>query len=56
MSASTIQNIVSKLMALEEGDMVRKRAHELSKAVKRSTEEGGVFLIELQTFVTHMTR
>ncbi|XP_015082409.1 zeatin O-xylosyltransferase-like [Solanum pennellii] len=55
-TASTIQNIVSKLMASEEGDMIRKRAQELSKAVKRSTEEGGVSRMELDSFVAHITR
>ncbi|KAK4713895.1 hypothetical protein R3W88_019802 [Solanum pinnatisectum] len=55
-TASTIQNIVSKLMASEEGDMIRKRAQELSKAVRRSTEEGGVSRMELESFVAHITR
>ncbi|KAG5568203.1 hypothetical protein H5410_064780 [Solanum commersonii] len=40
-SASTIENVVRKLMASEEGDLIRKRAEELGEAVRRSTERGG---------------
>ncbi|KAH0655910.1 hypothetical protein KY290_031555 [Solanum tuberosum] len=51
-----IWNIVSRLMASEEGDMIRNRSQELSKAVRRSTEEGGVSRMELESFVAHITR
>ncbi|KAJ8543422.1 hypothetical protein K7X08_005945 [Anisodus acutangulus] len=54
--ASTIQNIVSKLMASEEGDMIRKRAQELRESVRRSTEKSGVSRMELDSFVVHITR
>ncbi|XP_060184225.1 zeatin O-glucosyltransferase-like [Lycium barbarum] len=55
-SASTIENIVSKLMASEEGDVIRKRAEELGEAVRRSTEKGGASRIELDAFISHITR
>ncbi|KAF3627903.1 putative L-gulonolactone oxidase-like [Capsicum annuum] len=55
-AASTIQNIVCKLMASEEGDMIRKRAQELSEAIRRSTEKGGVSRKELESFAAHITR
>ncbi|XP_055824143.1 zeatin O-glucosyltransferase-like [Solanum dulcamara] len=55
-TASTIQNIVRKLMSSKEGDMMRKIAQELSKAVRRSTEKGGVSRMELESFVAHITR
>ncbi|CAN4103375.1 unnamed protein product [Withania somnifera] len=55
-TASTIQNIVSKLMASDEGDMIRKRTQELSEAVRQSTEKGGISRMELESFVAHITR
>ncbi|KAK6791234.1 hypothetical protein RDI58_010315 [Solanum bulbocastanum] len=39
-SASTIEKVVRKLMASEEGDSIRKRAKELGEAVRRSIENG----------------
>ncbi|CAN4089885.1 unnamed protein product [Withania somnifera] len=55
-SASTIENVVRKLMASEEGDAIRKRAEELGEAVRRSTEKGGASQIELDSFIAHMRR
>ncbi|XP_049409372.1 zeatin O-glucosyltransferase-like [Solanum stenotomum] len=55
-SASTIENIVRKLMASEEGDSIRKRAEELRETVRRSTEKGGSSRIELDSFIGHITR
>ncbi|KAM3235142.1 hypothetical protein P3L10_015178 [Capsicum annuum] len=55
-SASTIENVVRKLKASEEGDVIRKRAEELGVAVRRSTEKGGGSLIELDSFIAHITR
>ncbi|XP_060186335.1 zeatin O-xylosyltransferase-like [Lycium barbarum] len=55
-SASTIENVVSKLMASEEGDGIRKRAEELGEAVRRSTEIGGASRIELDSFIAYITR
>ncbi|KAF3645523.1 zeatin O-glucosyltransferase [Capsicum chacoense] len=55
-SASTIENVVRKLMTSEEGDAIRKRAQELGVAVKRSVEKGGASRIELDSFIAHITR
>ncbi|XP_006358040.1 zeatin O-xylosyltransferase-like [Solanum tuberosum] len=55
-SASTIEKVVRKLMASEEGDAIRKRSEELGEAVRRSTEKGGSSRIELDSFIAHITR
>ncbi|XP_015167987.1 zeatin O-xylosyltransferase-like [Solanum tuberosum] len=55
-TASTIDNVVRKLMASEEGDEVRKRAKELGEAVRQSTEKGGASQMELDYFIAHITR
>ncbi|XP_055801187.1 zeatin O-glucosyltransferase-like [Solanum dulcamara] len=55
-SASTIEIVVRKLMASEEGDAIRKRAEELGEAIRCSTEKGGSSRIELDSFVAHITR
>ncbi|KAK4371239.1 hypothetical protein RND71_010714 [Anisodus tanguticus] len=55
-SASTIENAVRKLMASEEGNVIRKRAEELGEAVRRSTEKGGASRRELDSFIAHITR
>ncbi|KAK4721121.1 hypothetical protein R3W88_011354 [Solanum pinnatisectum] len=55
-SASTIENVVRKLMASEEGDAIRKRAEELGEAVRFSTEKGGASRMELDSFIAHITR
>ncbi|KAL2466018.1 UDP-Glycosyltransferase superfamily protein [Abeliophyllum distichum] len=53
--ASTIENVVKRLMASEEGNEIRKRAEELAAAVRLSTEEGGASKAELDSFITHIT-
>ncbi|KAH0673297.1 hypothetical protein KY284_024384 [Solanum tuberosum] len=55
-TASTIDNVVRKLMASEEGDEVRKRAKELGEAVRQSTEKRGASRMELDYFIAHITR
>ncbi|KAL3370056.1 hypothetical protein AABB24_007209 [Solanum stoloniferum] len=55
-NASTIENVVRKLMASEEGDLIRKRAEELGEAIRQSTEKGGASRMELDSFITHITR
>ncbi|CAA3016825.1 zeatin O-glucosyltransferase-like [Olea europaea subsp. europaea] len=54
--ASTIENIVRRLMASEEGNTLRKQAEELAAVVRRSTEEGGTSKAELDSFIAHITR
>ncbi|XP_059646271.1 zeatin O-glucosyltransferase-like [Cornus florida] len=55
-SSSTIETAVKRLMASKEGDDMRKRVVEMSGAVKRSVEEGGVSRMELDSFIAHITR
>lgn len=55
-TASTIENVMRKLMASEEGDIIRKRAEELGEGVRRSTEKGGASRMELESFIAHITR
>lgn len=54
--ASTIENVVRRLMASEEGNTLRKQAEELAAVVRRSTEEGGTSKAELDSFIAHITR
>lgn len=54
--ASTIKNVVERLMASEEGDEVRKRAEELGIKVRESMDEGGDSRKELDSFIAHITR
>ncbi|KAL2483066.1 UDP-glycosyltransferase 74D1 [Forsythia ovata] len=54
--ASTIENVVKRLMASEEGNEIRKRADELAAAVRLSSEEGGASKAELDSFIAHITR
>ncbi|MCD7471472.1 hypothetical protein HAX54_011926 [Datura stramonium] len=55
-NASTIENVVRKLMASEEGYVIRKRAEELEEAVRQSTVKGGASQMELDSFIAHITR
>ncbi|KAK4485455.1 hypothetical protein RD792_008096 [Penstemon davidsonii] len=54
--ASTIENVVKRLMASEEGNEIRKRAEELGATIQQATEEGGVSRLELDSFIAHITR
>ncbi|KAL0404885.1 UNVERIFIED_CONTAM: Zeatin O-glucosyltransferase [Sesamum radiatum] len=56
-TASVIKNVVERLMASEEGHQIRKRAEELSAAIKVSMDEGGeAGCPEIESFVAHITR
>lgn len=55
-SSSTIEKVVRRLMNSEEGAEMRDRAMELSEAVKRSVDEGGVTRMELDSFIAHISR
>ncbi|KZV27324.1 zeatin O-glucosyltransferase-like [Dorcoceras hygrometricum] len=56
MKASSIANVVKRLMASEEGEEIRKRAEELGVSVRRATEEGGESRLALDSFIAHITR
>nr|POE93160.1 zeatin o-glucosyltransferase [Quercus suber] len=50
------EKAVKLLMASEEGDEIRKRTVDLGGAIGQSIEEGGVSRMELDSFITHITR
>ncbi|KAI3471618.1 hypothetical protein Pfo_028268 [Paulownia fortunei] len=54
--ASTVENVVKRLMDSEEGDEIRKRAEDLAAIVRQATEEGGASRLELDSFIAHITR
>ena len=55
-TSSTVENAVKTLMASKEGDEIRKRAVDMGEAVRRDMDEGGVSRMELDSFITHITR
>ncbi|EYU37237.1 hypothetical protein MIMGU_mgv1a026906mg, partial [Erythranthe guttata] len=54
--ASIIKNILKILMASKEGDELRKRAEELAATVYQATQQGGASKLELDSFISHITR
>ncbi|KAI3446489.1 hypothetical protein Pfo_003154 [Paulownia fortunei] len=54
--ASTIENVVKRLMASEEGEEIRNRAEELAAIVRQATQPGGASRLELDSFIAHITR
>ncbi|KAK7392919.1 hypothetical protein VNO78_21369 [Psophocarpus tetragonolobus] len=55
-SASVIENAVRRLMATKEGDEIRERTMKLKKAIHRSKDEGGVSRMEVDSFISHITK
>ncbi|GMY21369.1 zeatin o-glucosyltransferase [Fagus crenata] len=55
-TSSTVENVVKTLMASKEGDEIRKRAVDMGKAIRQAMDEGGVSRLELDSFITHITR
>uniref|UniRef100_A0A803Q1Y0 Glycosyltransferase n=1 Tax=Cannabis sativa TaxID=3483 RepID=A0A803Q1Y0_CANSA len=55
-SSSVIENVVKRLMASNEGDEIRKKAEELGGELRKATAEGGISRIELDSFISHITR
>ncbi|XP_062086553.1 zeatin O-glucosyltransferase-like [Humulus lupulus] len=55
-TSSMIAMAARKLMASKEGEEIRVRVEELSKAVERSLNEGGDNCLEWDSFVAHITR
>ncbi|KAK2651894.1 hypothetical protein Ddye_011750 [Dipteronia dyeriana] len=54
--SSHIKEAVRRLMASEEGDQMRKRAHAFRESFKQSLGNDGVSCTELESFVAHITR
>ncbi|GMY21372.1 zeatin o-glucosyltransferase [Fagus crenata] len=55
-TSSTVENAVKTLMASKEGDEIRKRVVDMGEAIRRAMNEGGVSRMELDSFITHITR
>ena len=55
-SSSEISEVVKKLMNSKEGDEVRKRAEGLGNELREATADGGVSRIELDSFISHISR
>ncbi|KAL4271343.1 hypothetical protein GQ457_13G011080 [Hibiscus cannabinus] len=55
-TAAVVEEAVRRLMASEEGEEVRKRAAELSGAVRQSVGEGEVYSKEWDSFITHIIK
>ncbi|XP_009626493.1 zeatin O-glucosyltransferase-like [Nicotiana tomentosiformis] len=51
-----VQAAVEKLMVSKEGEGMRNRAMDLSAALKISVAEGGIKNMELDSFISHITR
>ncbi|KAK9664369.1 hypothetical protein RND81_14G036700 [Saponaria officinalis] len=54
--SSTIENVVRRMMASEEGDEMRTRAAEVGGAVRGSVAKGGSSSLELDSFIAEITR
>ncbi|XP_051148267.1 zeatin O-xylosyltransferase-like [Andrographis paniculata] len=55
-SSEMVEQTVRRLMASKEGDMLRQRAADIGKAVRKSVMEDGVGRKELASFIQHITR
>ncbi|CAN4109216.1 unnamed protein product [Withania somnifera] len=55
-TSNMVKKSVEKLMATKEGDEMRNRAKKLSVEIRKSVEEGGVKRMELDSFISHITR
>ncbi|KMT16043.1 hypothetical protein BVRB_3g052160 [Beta vulgaris subsp. vulgaris] len=55
-TSTTVENVVIRLMTSKEGEEMRKRAAELSVAVRGSVEDGGSSRLEVDSFVAHISR
>ncbi|XP_023742232.1 zeatin O-glucosyltransferase [Lactuca sativa] len=55
-TAVAVEEAVKRLMGSEEGEEMRRRATRLGDDVKRSVTEGGVRCLEMDSFISHITR
>ncbi|KAL9319191.1 hypothetical protein ACSQ67_015708 [Phaseolus vulgaris] len=55
-SGSVVEDGVRRLMQTEEGDEMRERAERLKRVIHKSTEEGGVSHMEMDSFIAHITK
>ncbi|XP_058212226.1 zeatin O-glucosyltransferase-like [Rhododendron vialii] len=55
-TSSTIYEVVKMLMASREGEEIRRKVEEIGGAAHQAVKEGGVSCLELDSFITHITR
>ncbi|KAJ8570467.1 hypothetical protein K7X08_037439 [Anisodus acutangulus] len=55
-TSNMVKKCVEKLMASNEGDEMRNRAKKLSALIKKSVGEDGVKRMEMDSFISHITR
>ncbi|KMT15060.1 hypothetical protein BVRB_3g061820 [Beta vulgaris subsp. vulgaris] len=54
--STTIENALRRLMASKEGEEMRKRAAELGDVVRASVAKGGASRLEIDSFISYITR
>ncbi|CAN6276557.1 unnamed protein product [Urochloa humidicola] len=54
--AATIEQVIERMMASDEGCAVRKRAREVGEAVRASAAAGGSSKKDFEDFIAHITR
>ncbi|KAL9231146.1 hypothetical protein vseg_006404 [Gypsophila vaccaria] len=54
--STTVENAVRKLMQTEEGEKIRKRTAQLGCDVRASCAKGGSSRLEMDSFISHITR
>lgn len=54
--STVVEEVIRRLMATDEGAEMRKRVAELGGRVRESMVDGGVTRMELDSFVTHISR
>ncbi|KAL8041409.1 hypothetical protein ABFX02_10G163900 [Erythranthe guttata] len=55
-TADAVERAVGRLMGSEEGEEMRRRAAEMGGAVRKAAGEGGLSRVELDSFISHITR
>ncbi|KAF7145046.1 hypothetical protein RHSIM_Rhsim04G0104800 [Rhododendron simsii] len=55
-TSSTICKVVKMLMASRKGEEIRRKVEEIGGAARQAVKEGGVSCLELDSFITHITR
>ncbi|XP_047163275.1 zeatin O-glucosyltransferase-like [Vigna umbellata] len=55
-TASDVENCVRRLMQTKEGEEMRERALRLKNDINRSTNEGGISRMEMESFISHITQ
>ncbi|KAI3667340.1 hypothetical protein L6452_42394 [Arctium lappa] len=55
-AAAAVDTAVRRLMGSKEGQEMRKRAVAMGRRVRKSVKDGGAIQMELESFITHITR